>query len=77
MRAYVTEGRPYQIEPILEELRQIEGVIIHKVHEQHEVIPGIGRQVSFVQVIFFAIDDEVADYLALKYPPNVFRLTSS
>ena len=78
MRAYVIEGTPLQVTPVLNELREIEGVVIHKVHEHKEhQPPGFAPTVVFIQVIFFAIDDEVADYLALKYPPNVLRPTNS
>jgi hypothetical protein len=75
MRAYVAEGKPKEMKALLEELEAIQGVIIHKVHEHGNVVPGIGKRVDFIQIIFFAIDDEVANYLALKFPPNIFRST--
>jgi len=77
MRAYVKEGLPWQVDPFIDELRTIEGVIIHKVNEIHDILPGLGRQVVFTQVIFFAVDDEVANYLALKYPNDTFRTANS
>ena len=78
MKGYIVDGSPQKVNPVLEELRQIEGITIYDVFEQREDNPGgIGYRVSYIRAVFFAIDDEVANYLKLKYAPDVFRSANS
>lgn len=78
MRAYVRDGYPEDIYKLIRELQDIEGVIIHKVNQTTEDVffyggNGTAKILTSVQVIFFAADEEVANFLALKYPPDTFR----
>jgi len=74
MNGYILEGHPSKVTPVLEELRQTEGIIIHNVFEQRE---DEDQRVTYIRVIFFAIDAEVASFIKLKYPADVSRPVSS
>ncbi len=78
MKGYVVDGSPQKVNPILGELRQIEGINIYDIFEQREDNSGcIGHRVSYLRVVFFTMDDEVDNYLTLKYAPETFRSVSS
>ena len=73
MNGYILEGPPFIASPILDQLKKISGILIHNVTEHNNTMPGMANQVSRLSVVFFAMDEETANFLKLKYPPDVFR----
>lgn len=48
-----------------------EGLTILKVIDVEEIIPGVGRQTTGVQIMAYSVDDEVVTLLKLKYPSEL------
>lgn len=50
-----------------------EGMIIYKVMDLDEIIPGLGLQTTKSTIIFCVMDESIITLLKLKYPYDTFR----